>query len=63
MYTYFTIIINILVALDNIYSNLEIEIKILNSLPNFWGVITIFKIKDLTKFDINELIEVLITHD
>lgn len=65
MFNRFTNVVNNLETLGNIYLNLEMIRKILNSLPisREPKFMTILEVKDLIKFEINELIKSLIIHE
>ena len=65
MYSRFTNIINSLKALSKTYTQPELIQKILRSLPATWihKVSAIEESKDLDKYDLEELIESLMTHE
>ena len=65
MYSKFTNIINSLKVLGKIYTQLELIRKILRSLPATWvhKVSAIEESKDLDKYDLEELIGSLMTHE
>ena len=65
MYSRFTNIINNLKTLGKTYTQLELIRKILRSLPATWihNVSTIEESKDLDKYDLEELIGSLMTHE
>ncbi|KAF5462365.1 hypothetical protein F2P56_018382 [Juglans regia] len=65
MYTRFSNVINKLIALGKVYSNVEIVRKILNSLLKRWEskVTAILEARDLKKLEVNDLIRSLSTHE
>ena len=65
MYSRFTNIINSLKALGKIYTQTELIRKILRSLPATWihKVSAIEESKDLDKYELEELIRSLMTHE